>query len=133
MATGAQEVNYYVTDTHALFWYLTASPRLGHKAKASFEEGERGEAWIFIPAIVLAEIYFLNQKIGQPLDFADMFSKLRACGQFFFVAFNAEDILSFDYDASVSEMHDRIIVGVARRWGAVCITTDAENSSKWPG
>jgi len=36
----------YVADTHALFWYLTASPRLGAQAKSAFDEGARGEAAI---------------------------------------------------------------------------------------
>lgn len=57
-------MNLYVADTHALFWYFTGSPRLGTKAKDCFDEGVRGEALIYLPAIVLAELYFLNEKLG---------------------------------------------------------------------
>jgi len=32
-------MNEYVADTHALLWYLTASPRLSAAAKAAFDEG----------------------------------------------------------------------------------------------
>jgi hypothetical protein len=32
----------YVADTHALYWYLTASPRLTDAARAAFDEGARG-------------------------------------------------------------------------------------------
>lgn len=53
-------MNYYVADTHALFWYLIASPRLGAKALSIFKEAERGEALIYLPAIVFAELYYLN-------------------------------------------------------------------------
>jgi predicted nucleic acid-binding protein len=52
----------YVVDTHALYWYLSGSSRLSRKAKAAFDEAVQGNALIYIPAIVLAELYFLNQK-----------------------------------------------------------------------
>jgi len=119
-------VNHYVTDTHALFWYLTASPRLGANALKSFAEGVRGIALIYIPAIVLAELYFLNEKLGQPVDFAAGVDQLRNSSQFAFVPFDAEDTVEFDHDAIVPEMHDRIIVGVARRLNATCISLDHE-------
>jgi hypothetical protein len=31
-------MNRYVADTHTLFWYLTASPRLGSQAKQAFHD-----------------------------------------------------------------------------------------------
>lgn len=44
--------------------------------------------------------------------------------QFVFVDFRPDDVLDFDTDALVPEMHDRIIVGVARRLGATCLSRD---------
>ena len=41
-----------------------------------------------------------------------------------FVAFLPEEVLDFDVDAAVPEMHDRIIVGVARRLGVACLSLD---------
>jgi PIN domain nuclease of toxin-antitoxin system len=117
-------MNRYVADTHALFWYLTASPRLGSQAKQALEEGARGQAVIYVPAIVLAELYFLNEKAGRPLDFPSEYDRLRQSGQFVFVALLPEDVLDFDVDAAVPEMHDRIIVGVARRLDAACLSLD---------
>jgi predicted nucleic acid-binding protein len=117
-------MNHYVADTHALFWYLIASPQLGSQAKQAFDEGVRGQAVIYVPAIVLAELYFLNEKAGRPLDFPSEYARLRQSGQFVFVAFLPEDVLEFDMDAVVPEMHDRIIVGVARRLGASCLSLD---------
>jgi len=38
--------------------------------------------------------------------------------------FASGDVLDFDHDAAVPEMHDRIIVGLARRLGASCISRD---------
>lgn len=117
-------MSHYVVDTHALFWYLTASPRLGSQAKQAFDESVRGQAMIYVPTIVLAELYFLNEKAGRPLDFLSEYARLRQSGQFVFVAFLPEDVLDFDVDAAVPEMHDRIIVGVARRLGAACLSLD---------
>ena len=114
----------YVADTHALFWYLAAGPRLSANAKAAFDEGARGEALIHLPSIVIAELYYLNEKLGRPLDFAAGVESLRTSSQFVFVPLMAEDALDFDSDAAVPEMHDRIIVGVTRRVGGSCITLD---------
>lgn len=117
-------MNYYVTDTHTLFWYLTASPRLGANARNSFAEGARGEALVYVPAIVFAELYFLNNKLGRPVDFEVIVEQLRNSDQFVFVPFNGEDALLFTQDDAVPEMHDRIIAGVARRFDAICLTLD---------
>jgi hypothetical protein len=54
----------YVTDTHALFWYLADDSRLGDEANRAFEEAEQGHALIYVPAIVLAEMYYLMAKQG---------------------------------------------------------------------
>ncbi len=116
----------YVADTHALFWYLAASPRLGDAAHAAFDAAAQGAAVIYIPAIVLAELYFLNEKYGRPLDFVQEFARLARSGQFVFVDFAAQDVLHFDMDAAVPEMHDRIVVGVARRLGVACLTCDEQ-------
>ncbi len=115
----------YVTDTHALYWYLTASPHLSNAARTAFDEGARGEALIYVPAIVLAELYYLNQKFGQPLNFAEEYARLEQSGQFVMVEFAPSDVLDFDQNAAVPEMHDRIIVGLARQLGAACISRDS--------
>jgi PIN domain nuclease of toxin-antitoxin system len=51
-----------VTDTHALIWYLSASPRI---SRTAFERMEatmtRGDA-LFIPSICLVEILYLVEK-----------------------------------------------------------------------
>jgi hypothetical protein len=75
---------------------------------------------------VIAEIYFLNEKIGSPLDFTDVLKNLRSNSQFSFVSFRATEVLDFDTDKAVPEMHDRIITGVARRKQAACLTIDTK-------
>jgi predicted nucleic acid-binding protein len=116
----------YVADTHSLYWYLAGSPKLSPTAKAVFDEAAQGRAEIYLPAIVFAELYFLNKKQNQPVDFAANFERLRASAQFVFVPFEAKDTLDFDAHAATLEMHDRMIVGVARRLGVACITRDSQ-------
>ena len=119
-------MNRYIVDTHTLFWYLTASPRLGSRAKAAFDEGACGEAAVYIPAIVLAELFYLNEKRGRPIDFRAIYEELSGSGQMILLPLMPEDILDFETDASVPEMHDRIIVGVARRMDAICLSLDSQ-------
>ncbi|MGI8466980.1 MAG: PIN domain-containing protein [Pyrinomonadaceae bacterium] len=117
-------MNEYVVDTHTLFWYMTASPRLSAAAKAAFDEGINNLALIYIPSIVLAELYFLNVKHNYPIDFAAEYKKLETGGQFVLTSFEPSDVLDFDADSAVKEMHDKIVVGVSRRLNAACITKD---------
>lgn len=114
----------YVADTHALYWYLLASPRLRDLALEAFKEALAGAAEIHVPAIVLAELHFLNEKVGRPIDFGETFVRLSEARQFVLHPFEPTDVLDFDADSTVSEMHDRMIVGLARRLGAVLITRD---------
>ena len=119
-------MNRFVVDTHAMFWYLTSSPRLGQHARDAFASGVNGEAILFVPAIVLAELFFLNAKVGRPLEFSDEFQDIQRSGLFVFVPFTPQDVLDFDDHRDVSEMHDRMIVGVARRLNASCLTRDSQ-------
>jgi len=117
-------VNFYVADTHALFWYFIASPLLGAQARAAFDEGKQGQALIYIPAIVLAELFFLNEKKQRPIDFAATFALLTQSAQFVLLPFEPIDTLRFERDKAVPDIHDRIIVGVARRVNAALLTPD---------
>ena len=52
----------YVTDTHALIWYLENSPRLGSGARAAFDACDEGKANIYVPTICLVEMVYLIEK-----------------------------------------------------------------------
>lgn len=117
-------MNFYLADTHAIYWYLINSPLLGANASQTFDEADNGNAVIYIPAIALAELYYLNQKQGQPIDFAATFARLSQSSQFVLLPFEPEDTLDFDLDKTVPEMHDRMIAGAARRLNIPCLTRD---------
>ncbi len=117
-------MNEYVTDTHSLLWYLVNSASLGKNAVSAYEEAGNGLATIYIPSIVVAELYYLNIKRKYIADFYSDLARIKQSGQFIFVPFEADDVFDFDLDAAVLEMHDRIIVGAARRLGIPLITVD---------
>jgi len=119
-------VKLYVADTHALFWYFIASPLLGAQARAAFDEGKHGQALIYILAIVLAELYFLNEKKQHAIDYSATFALLIQSAQFVLLPFEPIDTLEFERDNALSDIHDRIIVGVARRVNATLLTRDAQ-------
>jgi len=81
-------MNFCLTDTHALFWYFINSPLLGAGANRAFDEADNGQARIYIPAIVLAELYFLNEKKNSPVDFRLKYSRLERSRQFIMLPFS---------------------------------------------
>lgn len=119
-------MNYYVTDTHSLYWYLINFPLLGMNASAAFDEADNGTARIYVSAIVIAELYYLNKKYGSPIDIAATFGQLQQRPQFELLPFNPEDVLEFDTNNAVPEMHDRMIAGVAKRLNIPCLTCDKQ-------
>ena len=58
----------YVSDTHALLWYLGGSPQLSMTARAAFDEAVSGSNQVIVPAIVLAELVMLAEKRRRAID-----------------------------------------------------------------
>lgn len=113
-----------VLDTHALFWFLTKSPKLGKKAAQIFQDATKGQGLLWVPSIVLAELYFLNEKQGHPLDFNTEYQAMAASPCYRFVDFTAADVLQFAALSSIPEIHDRLIVGAALSLGLPVMTRD---------
>jgi PIN domain nuclease of toxin-antitoxin system len=116
----------YVLDTHALIWYLRQDPKLGVQAKAVFEAAERHQTILIVPSIVVAELYYANAKHHLFPSFEAMYEDLIAKPYIRVVPFEHADVLDFDADSAVPEMHDRIITGVARRLNAPLLTSDPQ-------
>jgi len=116
----------YVIDTHALIWYLTNDKKLGKQAAQVFAAAERGETRLVISAIVIAEMYYANKKHNLFADFSVTYRQLRTKPYFRFISLRADNILDFEKDSDVAEMHDRIIAGVARRLDAPLLSRDSQ-------
>jgi hypothetical protein len=79
-----------------------------------------------VPAIVIAELFYWNEKKGKPLDFAARHARLVESKQFVLLSFYPNHVLDFDACATIPEMHDRKIVGAARRMNAKVLTRDKQ-------
>ena len=97
----------YVTDTHAIFWFVTQNPRIGQAARLAISDSS---ARIVIPTIVLAEVAFLSQRGRINLDLPTLLRFVRH-------AVNMETY-PLDEDTAailpaILEIHDAIIVATA--------------------
>ncbi|MBX3066621.1 MAG: PIN domain-containing protein [Anaerolineae bacterium] len=114
----------YVVDTNALIWHLTDPQKLTELAGSIFAAAEDGNTRLLISAVVVAELYYANRKWRLFDDFNAAYQRLKAQPYFQFVPFSEDDVLDFDGNQAIPEMHDRIIVGLARRMSAPLLTVD---------
>ncbi len=116
----------YVLDTHILFWHLTGQRRkLSAGARRAFEQGERGEAVLYVSTISLVELWDANHRAGRPFDFRQVVDRLMRRAQFVFVPFEAGDAFLYDDLAAIPEGRDRLIAVASRKLDAPLITADA--------
>jgi predicted nucleic acid-binding protein len=59
----------YVTDTQALVKFMMGKKVINDASHKAFQEADRGEGTIIIPAIVLMEVLYLFEKTGYRSDF----------------------------------------------------------------
>lgn len=59
----------YITDTHALVWYMENDPKLSQEAKSIFQKVDNMQEYIFIPCIVFFELLYLTEKKRVIADF----------------------------------------------------------------
>lgn len=59
----------YVTDTHALVWYMENDPKLSQEAKNIFQKVDNMQEYVFIPCIVFFELLYLTEKKKVVADF----------------------------------------------------------------
>ncbi len=114
----------YVADTHTIIWHLKDDKKLKAATIKIFEAAERGETEIVISAITILELYYANKKWKIFPDFAEVYTALQSKPYIRIVEFASRDVLEFDDLAAVPEMHDRIIVGLAKRLDVPLMTVD---------
>ena len=116
----------YVADTHALWWYLNSSDRLSPAADAVFRLIETGNALLIVPAIVIAEIYFLSVKLGRPLPPRDLYEALDSVDGVLISPLDRRKLAALQEVHDVPEMHDRLIAAEAFVLDAPIITRDQD-------
>ena len=119
-----RDVPVYIVDTHTLFWYLEYPYRLSPAADAVFRLAAAGLARIVVPAIVIAEFYYLTQKAGPPITPSTLFAYINQSSEFVFLELGQAQLESMEKVADVPEMHDRLISAEALVFQAPVISKD---------
>lgn len=114
----------FVVDTHALWWYLRSPERLTVAASAIFRLAETGNAIIVVPAIVIAEFYYLSAKLGQPFSPADLLEIIASVEGIELSDLGRGQLAMLDEIPDVPEMHDRLIAAESIALGAPIVTRD---------
>ena len=112
----------FVVDTHALWWYLKSPARLTPAASAVFRLAETGNATIVVPAIAIAEIYFLSAKLGQPVAPSTLLDALAGVSGIEVSDLGRAQLERLDRFRGIHEMHDRLIAAEAAALGAPVVT-----------
>ena len=106
-----------VTDTHALIWYLEASPRLSETAKQIFEACDRGQVIIYVPTICLVEMIYLAEKGRIPAPLVEQFIHALLQGETGLVPMSLTEEVAIALPriprAQVPDLPDRIIAATA--------------------
>ena len=114
----------FIADTHALWWYFRSPERLSAAAAAVFQLVETGNAMMVVPAIVVAEFYYLPVKLGSPLEPSAFLEALDSVGGMELSELGRTQLERLDRFPEVPEMHDRLIAAEADVMGAPVVTRD---------
>ena len=114
----------YIVDTHTLFWYLEYPDQLSPAADAAFRLAAAGLARILVPAIVVAEFYYLTQKAGPPITPSTLLAYINQSTEFIFSELGQAQLENMERVAGIPEMHGRLISAEALVFQAPVITKD---------
>jgi PIN domain nuclease of toxin-antitoxin system len=117
-----------VVDTHALIWYLTASPRLSRSALTRMEATIAAGDGVYVPSISLVEITYLIEKGRLPPVAAERIAeRLSQPDSGLLVApldKNVAEHVGKIPREQIPDMPDRIIAATALRLGLPLVTKD---------
>ena len=114
----------FITDTHALLWWFTNSPKLSSKVSDIFVRCENAESIIFIPSIVIAEALSIFDKKRVLFNFRNLFRKIHEGENFVLIALDYPILQKMIDLNDVPELHDKIIVATAKYLNLPLITKD---------
>jgi PIN domain nuclease of toxin-antitoxin system len=114
----------FVTDTHALLWWFTNSPKISQTASEIFEKNEDGENVIFIPTIVVAEALSIFDKKRISFDFKRLFKKIIDSENYIVIPLDIPILQKLVERKDIPELHDKIIVSTAKYLNSPLITKD---------
>ena len=114
----------FVVDTHALWWYFKVPTRLSTTASDIFRMALADKATIIVPAIVVAEFYFLSIKSREPFTPSELIDTMKVPIGFEFSSLGESQLEKLDDLQEIPEMHDRLIAAESMILDAPLITRD---------
>ena len=116
----------FVVDAHTLWWYIMARERLSPAAANIFRLAEQEHASLIVPAIVVAELYYLSEKLGEPLTPSGLLSELAPTIGLELSVLGQDQLELLPLLTEIPEMHDRLIAAAAMALDAAIVTRDPD-------
>ena len=114
----------FVVDSHALWWYFQRPELLSATADSIFRLAETGAATIVIPAIVVAEFYFLSVKLGQPFTPAALSQRIAPVRGIALSDLGIGQLALLERLPEIPDIHDRLIAAESLYRKAPLLTQD---------
>ncbi len=119
-----------VADTHALIWYVEASPQLSQPALAAMRAAIQGGDAVYVSAVSLVEIIYLIEKRRLPVELYDRINQALRQGNHGLVEVSfsmamADALRKIPADL-VPDMPDRMIAATTLHLGLPLVTRDAK-------
>jgi PIN domain nuclease of toxin-antitoxin system len=108
---------------------LRSPDRLTPAASAVFRLAETGNATIVVPAIAVAEFYFLSVKLKQPVAPSTLLDALAGVSGIELSDLGRAQLERLDQFPDIPEMHDRLIAAESAALDAPVVTRDATLSA----
>lgn len=116
--------NTYLMDTNAIIRHFCGLPNLGKKATAVIKDAEAGSGDVLIISIVsLMEIMYLAEKNRIKISLKEAIKSIEAKSCYLVVALDTE-MLKTAEKITFYELHDRLILGTAKYYGATILSSD---------
>ena len=122
--TNATLASELVTDTIGLVLRIERR-QLSEKVKSIFDSVESGNAIVYIPAIVFAEILYLSEKQRIHTSIDEVEDYLKEYPNYKEYSLNFAVIQSTAEITDIPELHDRLIAATARHLDQELITNDS--------
>jgi predicted nucleic acid-binding protein len=114
----------FCLDTHAIHWRRIASPKLSTAATQVYQDAIDGKAILIVHYVVIAELFYLLTKYGQPALFAPLIADFKSLPYYRIEPVTLPDLDALDSLTEIPEMHDRLLALAAKRLGATVVTKD---------
>jgi predicted nucleic acid-binding protein len=116
----------YIIDTVSFIYYLAEI--LPEKAEKIFRSAEKGDVKLILPSISIGEAIYVFKKQKKSRAGEEISKMLDNLGKCAYI--EVKDLELQDWkniaESNIPELHDRMVVAIARKYGLVLITNDRE-------